>query len=318
MARYLPAAMFTILLHLTLFILYQLLYFPTHSHPKATTATPMPILTQSHADRDPIKHTEHSRDFQQRFDRFDLDEEETFDLIDKYLPNQKAFAMKEDDINANTVDELPANIDETIDEILAKLDSPNSSLTNLPIKIVKKEEYALNYSNNGNFGSLLTSIIISIIISVSLMYAVTHWNKMQQHIEAESMDNIEEEEVTAPQTNSIMINQLTQESSIEEELDEWKALKSILRAKPMTIDQRFNYVQNNIEEQVSQLIPHAAQTKPYSEFSTNSIRHGINLCKYHKILTQESSNMESITMCQSNQVPSKQIAASNFSDMEYF
>ena len=225
MARYLSAAMFTILLHLTLFILYQLLYFPTHSHPKLpipwalptpsnrhhdhhqpSTTTASSTSTQSHPDPIPKLTL-----FQQRFGRFGLNEEETFDLINTYLPNQKAITNKEDNINT----------------------------ANVEIKMDQTNQDPLHFSNDNNFGGLsmsLAVIIIWIIMSFSLMFAVFRWNKLQQHVEAESMDNIEEEEVTAAQPNSIMINQLTQESSIEEELDEWKALSSILQVNSMTIE----------------------------------------------------------------------------------
>ena len=111
--------LFPIELITALFILYQLLYFPTHSHPKlpipwalptpsnrhhhhhrpsTTTASPT-SAPQSHPDPKP-KLTQ----FQQRFDRFGLNEEETFDLIHKYLPNQKAIANKTDNINATNVE----------------------------------------------------------------------------------------------------------------------------------------------------------------------------------------------------------------------
>lgn len=82
------------------------------------------ILTQSHSV--PL------RDFQQRFGRFGLNAEEKFDLINKYLPNQKESAIKKDNINAN-----------------------------------EDEDSLINYSNDESFGIslMLLSPIISFIIS---------------------------------------------------------------------------------------------------------------------------------------------------------
>ena len=223
--------LFPIELVTTLFILY--LYFPTraHSHPKlpipwalptpsnrhhhhhhASTITGSPTSTQSHPDPIP-KLTQ----FQHHHN------------INKYLPDQKAIANEKENINANAVNTARLDILHVIEEFLKEMDNVKpSKTTNPPIKIVEQEN-VLHYSNDNNFGSLsmsLSVIIVWIIMSLSLMYAVIRWNKMRQHVE--ELNRVKQ---TDPHFEFST-------NSIEEilEMAKWQTSRSILQSSPISTE----------------------------------------------------------------------------------